>query len=146
MKDEEIGRGVSIDYFELGSLTRHPMRGAAGKRLKSFLSFILHPSAFILILSGCSGYTGPRSVANEDPAVKIPEIRKAVGRGDKSVLPQLVNDLDNDDPAVRLHAINGLRTLTGEHFDYDWTQNDRVLRRPAIEKWQTYLAEHGTGK
>lgn len=90
-------------------------------------------------LTGCSGYTGPRSVANEDPAVKIPEIRKAVDAGDRSVMPQLVKDLDNDDAAVRLYAIGALQRLTGETFGYDWTQSDRAVRRPAIEQWRAHL-------
>jgi hypothetical protein len=119
-----------------------------GKRMKDDVRLAAHSSlvSFILLLAGCSGYTGPRSVMNEDPAVKIPEIHKAVEKGDKSVLPQLVKDLDSDDAAIRLHAIGALRELTRQHFDYDWTLADRTLRRPAIEKWQAYLAESGRGK
>lgn len=114
---------------------------------KSFFShFILHPSSLILtlILLGCSGYTGPRSVVNEDPYVKIPEIHKAVDRGDTSVLPQLVSDLDSDDPAVRLYSIGALERLTGQTFGYDWTQEDRAPRRPAIDQWNAYLASAAT--
>lgn len=109
----------------------------------------LHSSVFIcgLALLGCSGYTGPRSVVNEDPAVKIPEIREAVARGDKSVMPHLVNDLDNDDPAVRLYAIGALQRLSGQNIAYDWTEEDRAARRPAIDKWRAYVegAEEGKG-
>lgn len=102
-------------------------------------------SAGLLMQFGCSGYTGPRSVANEDPAVKIPEIHKAVERRDKSVLPQLVNDLDNDDPAIRLYAIGALRDLTGESFEYDWTLTDRAARRGTIERWREYLKAQSSG-
>jgi hypothetical protein len=111
------------------------------KRTRSHARLLTRSVSILVacVLAGCSGYTGPRSVSNEDPAVKIPEIHKAIERGDKSVVPQLVHDLDSDDAAVRLHAIGALRKLTGEHFDYDWTQNDRALRRPAVEKWQAYL-------
>ena len=109
----------------------------------------LHPrsSAFIcgrivcgLITCGCSGYTGPRSVANEDPAVKIPQIRRAVDAGDRSVIPQLVNDLDSNDAAVRFYSIGALQRLTGQTYDYDWTIADRHARAPAIARWRGHLA------
>lgn len=91
-------------------------------------------------LPGCSGYTGPRSVVNEDPAVKIPEIHKAVDRGDKRVQPQLVADLDSNDAAVRFYAIEALaRFNDGERLDYDWKVADRHERRPAIEAWKKKL-------
>ena len=91
------------------------------------------------MLAGCSGYAGPRSIVNDDPAVKIPEIREAVDRGDQSVVPQLVKDLNSDDSAVRFYAIEALRRLTGETFDYDWTLADRHARQPAIERWNAYV-------
>lgn len=100
----------------------------------------------LLLAVGCSGYTGPRSVVNDDPAVKIPEIRKAVDRGDRSVMPQLVADLDSDDAAVRLYAIQALQRLSGASFDYDWTLADRTKRRPAIEKWKAYVESHAAEK
>lgn len=109
--------------------------------------FPLRSSALIsgLIFCGCSGYTGPRSVVNEDPAVKIPQIRKAVDAGDRSVEPQLVKDLDSNDAAVRFYAIEALARLNGgEKFDYDWTLDDRHARKPAIDKWQAHLANGST--
>ena len=89
---------------------------------------------------GCSGYAGPRSIVNEDPAVKIPEIKTAVNRGDRKAMPQLVKDLDSDDAAVRFYAVEALRRLTGETLGYDWTADDRHARRPAIARWEAYVA------
>lgn len=106
------------------------------------LSLHLRPSAFIcgLILCGCSGYTGPRSVVNEDPAVKIPQIRKAVDANDRRVQPQLVDDLDNNDAAVRFYSIEALARLNdGERLGYDWKAADRHERRPWIEAWRSKL-------
>lgn len=103
----------------------------------------LRASAFIcgsLLIAGCSGYAGPRSIVNEDPAVKIPEIKTAVGRRDRAAMPQLVKDLDSDDAAVRFYAVEALRRLTGETFGYDWTDDDRHARRPAIQRWESYVA------
>ena len=99
------------------------------------------------MLLGCSGYTGPRSVVNEDAAVKIPEIRRAVDAGDRSVQPQLVADLDNQDAAVRFYAIEALARFNGgERFGYDWTIDDRHLRADAIEKWRQHIANDGGSK
>ena len=91
---------------------------------------------------GCSGYAGPRSVVNDDPAVKIPAIKSAVARDDRSAMAQLVKDLDSDDAAVRFYAVEGLRRIAGETFGYDWIEDDRHARRPAIERWERYVAAH----
>jgi len=90
-----------------------------------------------LILPGCVGQ-GLRSVTSDDPAVKIPLIRKAVDSNDRSILPQLVRDLHSEDPAVRFYAIDGLRRLTGESFGYQW-RDDEQARKPAVERWQQYI-------
>ena len=89
---------------------------------------------------GCSGYAGPRSIANEDPAVKIPQIKSAVAANDRAALRQCVADLDSDDSAVRFYSVQCLRRLTGQTFDYDWTETDRHARAAAIARWQTYVA------
>jgi hypothetical protein len=105
---------------------------------------LLHPrsSALIcgLILCGCSGYTGPRSVVNDDPAVKIPQIRKAVDANDRSVQPYLFDDLNDDDAAVRFYAIEALARLNGgERLGYDWKVADRHERTQWIEAWRVKL-------
>jgi hypothetical protein len=95
--------------------------------------------SLLTTLAGCSAFTGPRNVTNVDPAVKIPEIRRAVDEDDRSVLPQLIEDLDSPDPAIRLYAIEGLRRLTGETFGYDWIDPDRSTRQEPIERWKQYM-------
>jgi hypothetical protein len=83
-------------------------------------------------LAGCGGYAGPRSVVNDDPAVKIPEIRRAVDRDDRSIIGQLLNDLDSDDPAVRFYAHEALERFAGAPLTFDWHEADRADRRDAI--------------
>jgi hypothetical protein len=92
-----------------------------------------------LAVAGCLGYPGPQSVENEDPAVKIPAIRRAVESNDRSVLPQLVKDLDSDDAAVRFAAINGLRRLTSGSIAYDWTEEDAGKRFAAVKRWSNLV-------
>ena len=61
-----------------------------------------------------------RGLMDEDVSFKAPAIKDAVGDHQKTAVPQLVNDLDDDDAAVRFYAIEGLRRLTGQTFDYHY--------------------------
>lgn len=76
---------------------------------------------------------------NDDPAVKIPQIKSAASRQDRSALPQLVKDLDSDDAAVRFYSIEALRRITGQKFDYDWTEADRHERHESVQRWRRYV-------
>ena len=89
-----------------------------------------------MAVAGCGH--GPRHVTDSDPADKIPAIEVAVRRHDRRVIPQLVNDLDNQDPAIRLYVINGLRDLTGQDLGYKYFEDDDQ-RKPAIDRWRQWL-------
>ena len=91
---------------------------------------------------GCTEPTGPRTVANENLAVKIPAIKEAAKTKDLSAAPQLVKDLESDDAAVRLFAITGLREISGEEFGYVYYA-DREQRKPAVAKWRQWLRQQG---
>ena len=90
----------------------------------------------LLPAAGCGH--GPRSVADPDPADKIPAIEHAARAGDRKSIPQLVTDLDNDDPAIRFYAIDGLRKLTGKDFAYRY-YDDSDQRKPALKLWKQWL-------
>lgn len=90
-------------------------------------------------LVGCSGTTGPQTVENPDPSVKIPLEKKAIDRGDHSVVPQLIKDLRSDDAAIRMCAIDGLRKLTGQSLGYNFYE-DEDAREPATRRWEQWLA------
>jgi len=92
-----------------------------------------------LFVAGC-GYHGPRTVADPDPAVKIPAIKQAVRGGNRAVIPQLVKDLGSDDPAVRFYASDALHAFTGNTFGYRYF-DDEAQRKPAIEQWQKWLSQ-----
>jgi hypothetical protein len=93
------------------------------------------------MVCGCSGRTGPRGLASEDSAEKIPAIKQAGDRRDKRVVPQLVKELSNDDPAVRFYAIEALERITGQTLDYRYF-DDYEKRQPAIVRWQNWLKTH----
>ena len=62
-------------------------------------------SVISVAAAGCSEPTGPRVVANPDVAVKVPAIKQAAESRDRSEIPAMIDELNSDDPAVRLvHA------------------------------------------
>jgi hypothetical protein len=96
--------------------------------------------SFWMAVSGCSEPTGPKTVKSKDLDVKIPAMKHAVETKDQSAVPELVRDLDSDDPAVRLYSIQSLQRLTGEDFGYRY-YDDREARKAALAKWQHWLEE-----
>lgn len=88
---------------------------------------------------GC-GFSGPRTVYNPDPAIKIPAIVEAADRRDRSVLPELVKCLNSDDPAIRFYSIRALRDMTGEDFGYRFYEEDDQ-RKPAVQRWRQWLSQ-----
>jgi len=99
----------------------------------------------IVAAGGCDAPEGPRRADSRYLSQKIPAIKIAVDDKDSSVVPQLVHDLDSDDPAVRFYAIEGLQRLTGQTFDYLYYQ-DRETRRPAVMKWRQWLNDQKKGE
>ncbi len=70
---------------------------------------------------------------SENPASKLYAIRQAGGQHDKTRIPQLIEQLNSDDPAVRMYAIIALEKLTGDRLQYDpyapAHQRDAAVRR-----------------
>src|SRR5436309_1413914 len=87
------------------------------RRMRTGVYFIV--TAVGALAAGCSEPTGPRTVTNPNLPVRVAAIKDAVRRKDLSVAPELVKQLDSDDPAERFYAIEGLRRLNGdENFGY----------------------------
>ena len=97
---------------------------------------------FCLAIS-CTAPHGPLVVTDPDPTVKIPAIEIAAHDKDQAAIVQLVHDLQSDDPAVRFYAIEGLRRLTGQDLGYQFYADDDQ-RQEALERWQAWLAGHGS--
>ncbi|HEY7088988.1 MAG TPA: hypothetical protein VH518_12915 [Tepidisphaeraceae bacterium] len=88
--------------------------------------------------AGCESGYGARSVKNPDPAAKIPATVDAAARKDMAAIPQLVADLENDDPAVRFYAIGALERVTGHTFGYQYFV-DEDKRASAVQQWKAWL-------
>ena len=97
-------------------------------------------SLALAVLAGCGGPPPVKDVSNPDPSGKIPAIVTAAKKGDRRVMSQLVKDLDNDDPAVRFYAIEGLRRITGQTLGYHYYYGEDE-RQPSVNAWKQWLAK-----
>jgi hypothetical protein len=93
----------------------------------------------VLGLGGCTAPRRPLVVTDPDPSVKIPAFKKAVRKKDRAAVRQFVADLESDDPAVRLFAIDALRRTTGKTLGYRYYDGDEE-RRTAAGRWRAWLA------
>lgn len=81
-----------------------------------------------------------RHVGAVDPVNNIPAIQEAARTHDTRAVPALIKQLESDDPAIRFYAIEALYRITGKTFDYHY-YDDLDERRPAVKRWQQWLAE-----
>ena len=93
---------------------------------------------------GCTPHD-PRRIGATDPTNNIPAIQEAARDRDRQAIPQLVQELESDDPAVRFYAIEALHKLTGEMFGYRY-YDDVEQRRPAVARWKRFVAEMKQGR
>ncbi len=70
-----------------------------------------------------------------DPASRLYAIERAMRTGNRTAVPQIIEQLDSDDPVIRMMAIEALKVLNdGETFDYRY-DDPEPLRRAAIRRW-----------
>lgn len=101
--------------------------------------------AWLSLMMAVSGVccTAPRprpNIADADPQVKIAGIKEAAAKKDRAALPALVEELNSDDPAVRLYALQALEKFSGERFGYEF-YFDEEQRKPSLAKWREWLKE-----
>ena len=97
---------------------------------------ILVPLLLGAVIS-CAPKRPANPLASDDPSVKIPAMKHAAAAHDRSAIPQLITDLDNDDPAIRMYAIEALRHLTGQDMGYRY-YDDEAARAPAVQRWKQW--------
>jgi len=95
---------------------------------------------FALCSLGCQHKQLAPNVAAPEIEAKIPGIKRAGETRDRSALPQLVDSLNDDDPAVRLFAIAALEKFTGDRFGYEYYL-DEDQRKPAVARWRAWLKQ-----
>jgi hypothetical protein len=92
------------------------------------------------LAASCVG-RDPPSISSDEPDRLVPAIKIAASTGDRHAIPYLVKNLDSDDSAVRMYAIEGLRRLTGQDLGYVFYA-DCDVRKPAVARWKQWLSEH----
>src|SRR5688572_28904905 len=89
-------------------------------------------------LGGCGPSALEGGFDSANPAAKLYAIEQAARHHDRSAVGQIIEQLDSDDPAVRLVAIAALQRLTGRTYDYrDYDPPQQ--RRQAIDRWKAAL-------
>ncbi len=94
----------------------------------------------LLVAGGCTAAEPRPDFDAALPASRIAAIELALRSRDTSRTPQIVEQLDSDDRAVRLLAISALEILTGRTYGYHY-DDPPSLREQAIKRWVTYVNE-----
>ena len=100
-------------------------------------------TALALLAIACSGCGSPPSATEEGMGAAAPEPRieamlVAARNDDASATARLVEQLDSDDPAVRMTAILTLERITGRTMAYRYDAPVDERRR-AIERWAEWV-------
>lgn len=101
--------------------------------------------ALLAALLGMGGCFGPGLGAGfdaPDPGARLHAVAQTARTNDRDNIPRLIDELDSDDPAMRMLSIRTLERLTGQTLGYDHTQ-PAFLRKEPIERWRTWLAQQG---
>jgi hypothetical protein len=92
------------------------------------------------LVGGCFS-PDPKSLTSDSPPSAIPAIKDAADQNDRKAIPRLVQDLDDQDSAIRFAAIAALKRMTGEDFGYRYYDSE-FDRAPAIKRWNEWLKAH----
>ncbi len=66
---------------------------------------------------------------------RIQAIKWAGVHKKEAAIPDLVGQLESEDPAVRFYAIESLKTITGRDYDYHY-QDQPAERHAAVQRWR----------
>ncbi len=88
----------------------------------------------ILAAAGCDTAMTRRGFESPDPHAKLTAVVQAGQQRDAKALPHLVNQLDSDDPAVRLCSIIAMQRITGTRMGYS-PYAPAHERREAVQRW-----------
>ena len=104
--------------------------------------------AVVVPLAGCTA-SAPASFDTDAPDGRIEAIVAAARDNDRSTLANLIEQLDSDDPAVRMFSIRSIERMTGRTMGYRHSDPDHV-RREAVDRWVAWAeggrAEGGDGQ
>jgi hypothetical protein len=93
--------------------------------------------AITVCLGGCSLPEQRADFNSVDPQERTLATLKAAETGDRAAIPQLIQQLASDDPALRMLAIRTLERLTGQTLGYEHAAPE-PQRREAIVRWRDW--------
>ncbi len=96
-------------------------------------------------LMSCAPPATEASFDSPNSAARLYAIEKALRTGDTGAVPRLVEQLESDDPAVRMLAIEALHRLTGETHGYRH-DDPPLARHEAIRRWVESLEPTAAGR
>ncbi|MEM9415151.1 MAG: HEAT repeat domain-containing protein [Planctomycetota bacterium] len=89
------------------------------------------------LVPGCAQSKIAGDGRSVDAPDRIPALVRQADRPGDEGLSVLIHALDDDDPAVRMFAVQALRERTGESFGYRY-YDSAERRRPAIRRWRDW--------
>ena len=89
-----------------------------------------------LCAAGCAPRSEDGGFDSDNPAAKLHAIYHAGRDHDATAVPGLIEQLDSDDPAVRVYAIGALERVTGRRLGYN-PYDSHAARREAVDRWVT---------
>lgn len=102
--------------------------------------------ALLLVASSCGPSTAEADYRSSSGNSKLEAIVESAREGDEADLTRLVEQLDSDDPVVRMAAATTLEQLTGKTFGYRHFDSEEE-RRAAIRLWaEALLVPDADGK
>ena len=98
-----------------------------------------------MVMCGCGPASERVRTSIQSPvaAERIRAIRVFVQNANMDAIPQIVDRLDDEDPAVRFVAIVGLERLTGKRLGYRYggAEADRAA---AVSRWRRFIVVRPT--
>ncbi len=91
----------------------------------------------VLLMGGCfgGGMERPVGFASSSPVERIHASEVAFESRDVAAIPELIEALDSDDPAVRFYSIHVLTRLTAGGDRGYWYADEPHLRSAAVARW-----------
>ncbi len=86
------------------------------------------------LLAGCAPASEEGGFDSANPAAQLYAIRDAGVSRDRTKIPALIEQLESDDPAVRLLSIQALERITGTRLGYNYFAPSHE-RAKAVQGW-----------